>query len=284
MKLGKINIRIKASRVALYTFILLLVSFTSLPILYTISTAFKPIDELFRFPPRFLVQNPTFNNFSDLFSALDSKTVPFTRYVANSMFAAGTTVLLTVIVSSMGAYAVAKLKPRGSALFSTIIIAALMFSGHVTLIPNYIVVNSLGLVNTLWALIIPKIAIAYNFFLMQQFMVQVPDTIIESAKIDGASNLRTFWRIVMPNLKPAWATLVVFSFVANWNDYFTPLIMITSQQLKTIPVALQNLGSTIAVAGAVSAATFIMIIPTILIYVVMQKQVMQTMMHSGIKE
>jgi ABC-type glycerol-3-phosphate transport system permease component len=139
-------------------------------------------------------------------------------------------------------------------------------------------------VNTLWARIIPKIAIAYNFFLMQQFMVQVPDTIIESAKIDGASELRTFWRIVMPNLKPAWATLVVFSFVANWNDYFTPLIMITSQQLKTIPVALQNLGGTIAVAGAVSAATFIMIIPTIVIYVIMQKQVMQTMMHSGIKE
>lgn len=268
----------------MYTFILLLVSFTSLPIIYTISTAFKPIDELFRFPPRFLVQNPTFNNFSELFSALDSKTVPFTRYVANSLFVAGTTVLFTVVVSSMGAYAVAKLKPRGAALFSTIIIAALMFSGHVTLIPNYIVVNKLGLVNTLWALIIPKIAIAYNFFLMQQFMVQVPDTIIESAKIDGASELRTFWRIVMPNLKPAWATLVVFSFVANWNDYFTPLIMITSQQLKTIPVALQNLGSTIAVAGAVSAATFIMIIPTILIYVIMQKQVMQTMMHSGIKE
>lgn len=118
---------------------------------------------------------------------------------------------------------------------------------------------------------------------MQQFIVQVPDSLIESAKIDGSGNFGTFWKIVMPNLKPAWATLVVFSFVTNWNDYFTPLIMITSQQLKTVPVALQNLGNTIAVAGVVGAATFIMIVPTILIYMLMQKQVMQTMMYSGIK-
>lgn len=155
--------RIKLSRVFLYLFMLILVAFTSLPIIYTVSTAFKPIDELFKFPPQFFVRNPTLNNFSDLLNAMDSKTVPFARYIVNSIFTSGLTVFLTVIVSSMGAYAVVKLKPCGSRIFSAIVIAALMFSGHVTLIPNYMIVNSLRMVNTIWSLIIPKIAVAYNF-------------------------------------------------------------------------------------------------------------------------
>jgi len=277
------NKKIKLNKIMIYTVILMLVSFTALPIIYTVSTAFKPIDELFLFPPRFFVRNPTFDNFSNLIGSLDSKTVPFTRYLANSLVTAISTVFLTVIICSMGAYSVVKLKPKGSLVFSSVIIVALMFSPHVTLIPNYIVVNNMNLINTLWALIIPRIAVAYNFFLMQQFMRQIPDSLLESARMDGASELRIFWRIVMPNAKPAWATLVVFSFVQNWNDFFTPLIMITSQQRKTIPVALQTLGDSIAMAGSVAAATFIMIIPTVLVYVIMQKQVMKTMMHSGIK-
>lgn len=277
------RIRISSSKPVLYFIIIAVSAFTLLPIIYTVSTSFKPMDELFLFPPRFIVRNPTFANFENLVASLNSQTVPFTRFIANSLVTTLVTVLATVVVCSMGAYAVAKLKPRGSKLFASMIIAALMFSGHVTLIPTYMIVNYMGLVDTLASLIIPKIAVAYNFFLMQQFITQIPNEILESSRMDGANEMRVFWQIVMPNLKPAWSTLVVLSFVVNWNDYFTPLIFISSQQLKTMPVALQTLGSSIAMAGAVAAASCIMIIPTIVLYAVMQKKVAETMMYSGIK-
>lgn len=274
---------IRPSRVLLYIVIIALVAFTSLPILYVVVTAFKPLEELLRWPPRFFVRNPTLENFSGLLTVFDSQTVPFTRIIWNSLFVTGVVVIGTVIVSSLGAYSIAKLKPRGSKLISNIVIAALMFSVHVTLIPNYIIVNNIGMMDSIWALIIPKIAVAYNFFLMQQFMVQIPTDVLEAARIDGSGEFRIFWRIVMPNLKPAWATLVVFSFISNWNDYMSPLIFIQSDDLKTIPLALQTIGTSLAVMGKMAAATFILIIPTIVLFTLMQKKVMETMMYSGIK-
>jgi ABC-type glycerol-3-phosphate transport system permease component len=268
-----------------YSFMIGLVAFTALPLIYMVSTAFKPIDELFIYPPRFLVRKPTLTNFSNLLTALSSSEVPFTRYILNSVVTAVTTVVLTVIVSAMGAFSLVKYRPKGSDAMFKIILAALMFSPHVTQIPTYMVVNSLGMINRYSALIIPKIAVAYNFFLMKQFIEQMPDVLMEAARIDGANEWYLFWKIVMPSLKPAWATLVVFSFVANWNDYFSPLIFITSQAMKTLPLALQTIagGLSIARAGAVGAATFLMTLPTIIIFTLMQARVMETMVHSGIK-
>lgn len=268
-----------------YTFMLLLVAFTALPIVYMVSTAFKPIDELFIYPPQFLVRRPTLINFSNLLFALNSSEVPFVRYIFNSVLTASITVVLTVIVSAMGAFSVVKYKPPGSNFIFMIILGALMFSPHVTQIPTYMVVNSLGLINTFGALIIPKLAVAYNFFLMKQFTEQLPDVLLEAARIDGAGEFYIFWRIVMPSLRPAWATLIVFSFVANWNDYFSPLIFTTSQTMKTLPLALQTIagGLSIARAGAVGAATLLMTLPTIIIFTTMQAKVMETMVHSGIK-
>lgn len=164
----------------------------------------------------------------------------------------------------------------------------LMFSPHVTQIPRYMVINSMKLINTYWALILPNIAVAYNFFLMKQFLEQFPNELLESARIDGANEWMTFWRIVMPSLTPAWATLIVFSFVSNWNDYFSPLIFTTSQTMKTLPLALQSIAggpaaASIGRAGAVAAATFIMIIPTVVLFTSMQARVIETMTHSGIK-
>ena len=150
------------------------------------------------------------------------------------------------------------------------------------------VVNSLGIVNTYWALIIPKIAVAYNFFLMKQFTEQIPNEYLESARIDGANEIRIFIKLVIPLLKPAWATLTVLSFITNWNDYFTPLIFTSSQAMKTLPLALQTIAggpakSSLGRAGAVAAAAFIITIPTIIIFTAMQGRVMETMVHSGIK-
>lgn len=276
------------SWIVVYLLMLVLVAFTSLPIIYVISTAFKPLNELFLFPPRFLVRRPTFTNFADLLTSLNSAAVPFTRYVFNSVFVSLVIVTLTVIVSAMGAFSLVKFKPPGSKTIFAVVIAALMFSPHVTTIPRYFVVNAMRLINTYWALILPRIAVAYNFFLMKQFCEQIPDALLESARMDGARELRVFWSIIMPSIKPAWATLVVLSFVTTWNDYFTPLIFTTSQAMRTMPLALQTIAGGIAAvsigrAGAVAAATFIMILPTILLFTFMQRMVMQTMTHSGIK-
>jgi ABC-type glycerol-3-phosphate transport system permease component len=280
--------KIKPSMVVLYIFMIALVGFTALPIIYVINTAFKPMEELFIFPPRFFVRRPTAINFTNLVISLGSSAVPFARYLFNSVIVTVFTVICTVVVCSLGAYGLVKHNPPGSKTIFTFIIAALMFSPHVTRIPSYMVVNSLGMINTYWALIIPSIAVAYNFFLMKQFLEQIPNDLLESARIDGANEWITFWKIVMPALTPAWSTLVVFSFVSNWNDYFSPLIYTTSQAMRTLPLALQTIAGgpasmSIGRAGAVAASTFLMITPTIVLFTAMQAKVMETMVYSGIK-
>ena len=277
--------KLRAKTVVFYILMLALVAFTTLPLIFMVEGSIKPLDEQFIFPPRFYVSNPTLSNFTNLFRNMDSSVVPFSRYIFNSLITSTATVFLTVIVCCMAAYALAKIKVRGSNFIFSIIIAALMFAPQVTQIPTFLIVKNLHILNTYWALIIPKIAVAYNLFLLKQFADQIPDPFLEAARMDGASELTLFWKIVMPMLKPAWATVVVFSFVANWNDYFSPLIFIQNQQLKTLPLALQLIGQSgnIATAGEMAAATFCMTMPTILIFVIMQSRVVKTMAYSGIK-
>ncbi len=160
---------------------------------------------------------------------------------------------------------------------------ALMFSAHVTRIPNYMVVNKLGLIDTYWALFLPNIAVAYNFFLMKQFCEQIPTSLLEAARIDGANELKIFTRIVFPFLAPAWATLVVFCFVSVWNDATGPLIYITNEAMRTLPIAIQAIGGSLARSGAMAAGTLIMTAPTIILYTLMQRKVIETMAHTGIK-
>lgn len=278
--------RAKASQVFLILGMTLLVCFTALPMVAMICRAFMPLDELFMYPPRIIVRKPTVANFSELLSSLNASVVPFARYIFNSLFTTITSVFLSVVVCCMGAYGLVKFRPVGSKFIFAVIVAALMFSTHVTQIPNYIVVNELGLVNSYLALIIPKIAVAYNFFLVKQFAEQLPDEILEAARIDGCSELKIFWKIAMPLLKPAWSTLAVFSFVSNWNDYFSPLIFINKDAMKTLPLALQTLAGgagVVARAGTVGAATLLTTLPTIIVFVIMRGRVMQTMTYSGIK-
>lgn len=281
-------IHITFANLALYICMGLLVCFTALPLIYLVNTAFKPLDEMFLYPPKFIVRKPTTQNFADLLISLNSSTVPFVRYAFNSVVITLAVVLCTVVVSSIGAYSLVKFKPPGAKPLFNLILMALMFSAHVTKIPSYMVVNNLGLIDTYWALLLPNIAVAYNFFLMKQFVEQYPDELIEAARIDGSGELRIFLKLVMPALAPAWSTLIVFSFVSNWNDYFSPLIYITSQAMKTLPLALQTISggaatASIGRAGAVAAASFIMTIPTIVIFTIMQGKVMETMTYSGIK-
>ncbi len=278
--------RFKLSQMMLYLLFACLVAFTMLPMVAMVCRSLMPTEELYIYPPRIIVKNPTFKNFTDLLTSLSASVVPFTRYIFNSLFTTATTVFLSIIICSMGAYGLVKHKPSGSGIIFAIILAALMFSTHVTQIPNYMVVNKLGLINTYGSLIIPKIAVAYNFFLVKQFCEQLPDSILEAARIDGSKEFQTFWKIAMPLLKPAWSTLAVFSFVSNWNDYFSPLIFIQSDAMKPLPLALQTLAGgagVIARAGTVGAATLITTAPAIIVFAIMRGKVMETMTYSGIK-
>lgn len=287
VRLGKDKkMKIRPSSVVGFLCLLALLAFTSLPLVYLVCTAFKPMDELFVYPPQFFVKNPTMKNFSDLLTSVNSAAIPYSRYILNSVFVSVAVVVGTILVSSMGAFSLAKYKPPGSEIIFSVVVAVLTFSSFVTTIPSYKIINSLGMMDTYFALILPKIAVAYNFFLMKQFMEQFPDEVIEAARIDGSGETRLFWTMIMPNVKPAWATLAVLTFVSTWNDYFSPMIYISRQAMRTMPLVLQSIAGgvgTVARSGAIAAATFLTIAPTIVVYVIMQKQVMATMAYSGVK-
>jgi ABC-type glycerol-3-phosphate transport system permease component len=241
------------------------------------------MNEIFLFPPNVFVRRPTMNNFQDLFILMGQSWVTFSRYIFNTVFitAAGTAGL--ILFAAMGAFVVSKYKFPGSRIFFQGVIITLMFSAYVRAIPNYLVMAKLGWVDTYLAVIIPAFAMPMGFFLLRQFIDTIPDTLLEAAKIDGAKEFGIFAWIVMPNIKPAWLTVMIFSVQALWNERAS--IFIYSEELKTLPYALQQI-ITVGVARAgVGAAVglFIMIVP-ILMFVFAQSNVLQTMASSGIKE
>lgn len=270
--------------IIVYTLMIVLAIFTSLPLIYMISTAFKPLDELFLFPPTFLVHKPSLQNFANLFTSVSQGETPVTRYIFNSIFTTVISVFGSVLICSMGAYSLEKLRIPGYKVLFKAVIIGLMFVPPVAQIPIYIVMSRLGMLNTYYALILPSLATPMYLFLIKQFISQMPDTILESARIDGAGELSIFLKVVMPIVKPAWATVVVFAFIANWNNSSSSMIYITDQVMKTLPYALSSIGNgTMGAVGTVAAASLLTTAPTIIIYLLMQKQVMNTMAYAGIK-
>jgi len=258
-------------------------AFMVLPMIYTFSSALKPLDEFWIFPPRFLPINPTLNNFADLLRYMGESQVPFGRYVFNTVFVAVVGTFGHVILSSMCAYAFTKHKiPGGKAMF-TMLVTALMFNTVVTQVPNFLLITYLGMMDSYWALIIPAFASPLGMYLMKQFMEQmVPDEILEAARIDGSSEMRIFFRIVMPMVKPAWLTLIIFSFQGLWNTGAT--MYIYSEHLKTLNYALsQIIAGGIARTGVSAVATVVMLIVPILLFVLVQSNVVETMSTSGMK-
>ena len=270
--------------VPIYIFLTLCGVFMILPMVYAISSSLKPMDELFLFPPNFWVHNPTMQNFSDMLRVLNTSWVPFSRYVFNTVFI---TVVGTgghLIIASMCAFALAKYKFPGASLMFNIVVLALMFNATVTQIPNFLIMSKLGWMDSYMALIVPAFAYPLGLYLMKQFMEQMlPDSLLEAAQIDGANKLVIFWRIAMPLVKPAWLTLIIFSFQTLWN--LGSSIYIQSEALKTMNYALsQILAGGIARAGTGAAATVTMMIPPILLFVVSQSNIVTTMSTSGMKD
>ena len=269
--------------IALFTFLGLMGAFMALPLIYAISNAFKPLDELFVFPPKFFVRNPTWDNFSDLFTIMGKSWMPFSRYIFNTVLITAVGTFGCVLFTSMGAYALAKGHFPGNKTIFNVVVVSLMFSGYVTAIPNYLVLAELDWIDTYFSVIIPAFGMPMGLFLTKQYMESIPDSLLEAARIDGAGEFRIFWKIVMPMSRPAWVTVIIFSVQSLWNSKASNLIY--SEDLKTLPYALQQiLNGGIARTGVGSAVTVIMMIVPIVTFIVAQRQVMETMASSGLKE
>ena len=260
-------------------------AFLALPLVYAAMSAFKPFDEIFIFPPRLFVVNPTWDNFSDLMALCANSWVPFSKYLFNSLFVTLAATAAHVILSSACAYPLAKNEFPGKDILFKIVVVALMFVPQVTFLPQYLIIAKLGMVDTYWAMVLPPIGAALGVFLMKQFMEQIPTAILEAARIDGCSEFRIFRTIVMPNVKPAWLTLGIFTFQSVWNNTASQSFVFR-EDLRTLPTMIQQIatGSTIARAGVGAAAALFLMLPPILLFIVLQSKVVETMSFAAIKE
>ena len=257
--------------------------FMVLPMAYVIMQSIKPLDELWMYPPRFYVMNPTFTNFKDLFSLMNTSWVPFSRYIFNTVFTSVMGTFGHLFIASMCAYALAKIKfPGGKTIFKTIR-TSLMFHSTVTAVTSFILMSFFHMIDTYWAIIVPAWGYTLGLYLMKQFMEQIPDSLLEAARIDGSTEFLTFFKIAMPQVKPAWLTLIIFSFQDLWNMQGSNFIY--SEDLKTLPYALSQIAAGgISRAGATAAGTVIMMIVPITIFIINQSSIVETMASSGIKE
>ena len=257
--------------------------FMGLPLYYNVIQSFKPAEELFIFPPRFYVVNPSWRSYSQLFQLVSDLTVPFSRYLFNSVFVSIVSTGVGVLIGAMAAYPFAKKKFPGRNALWKLIMLTLLFSGGVTALPAYIVKAKLGLINTYWVLILPTLASTLHMFLLRQFMLQIPDSLLDAAKLDGASDFTIFLRVVMPNVKPAWMTVMVLSFTDVWNNGSAGVIF--KEEFKLLPTALSQISAGgISRSGAAAAAGVLLMIPPIVSFVLTQSKMLQTMAHSGIKD
>ena len=258
--------------------------FMFLPMYYTIIQSLKPMDELFYFPPRFYVANPTLDNFKSLFNLMADSWVPFSRYIFNTVLISVGGTFGNLVLSSLSAYALAKIDFPGSKFLFQVIQKSLMINAVVTGLVNFITLSYMGWIDTYLALIIPAWGSTLGLYLMKQFMeTNVTTEVLESARLDGASELRTFWSIAMPMVKPAWLTLIIYSFQGLWNMGQTNLIY--SEQLKTLNYAISQINAGgIARSGSSAAATVVMMMVPILVFVVSQSNIIETMGSSGMKD
>ena len=277
--------RSRAGNVVYFSFLFLMGLFSMMPLVYCICTAFKPLDELLIFPPRFFVSRPTLANFTVLPTLLEKMRIPFSRYMFNSIFISIVSTFLNIFVSSMAAFTLSKSKLKFRNAFFWIVQFSLLYNGTTLGVPQYLIFSKLGIIDTYWVYILPVIPSSMGAFLIKQYVDSgVPDTIMEAARIDGANVFVIYWRIIMPMIKPAWMTQLLFSFQGIWS--ITPTAgTVFSENLKTLPYVMGSVsaGGT-ARSGAAMACTVLLMLPPILVYFVSQSNVMETMASAGIKE
>lgn len=280
--------RFDKSQIKFYLYLIPLALFMLLPIIYIFSHAFKPVNELFAYPPKIFVSRPTLDNFRDLFRQTSNSGIPFSRYLFNSIVVTGIGVGSTVILLSLAGYALSKLKFKFKKVLFEINQVALMFVGTAVTIPSFLVIINIGIGNTYLAHILPILALPVGLFLVKQFVDQVPDSLIEAAKLDGASEFQIYRHVILPIIKPALATIGILAFQRFWNDVMTSNLYVDDESKKTLAFFLTTISSNvsnnpIAGRGMQAAASLLMFLPNLIIFIFIQNKVMDTMAHSGIK-
>ncbi len=269
--------------------LLLLAAFMSLPIVFIINHAFKPFHELFLFPPTFLVKEPTLGNFYELFARPAARVVPFSRYLYNSIVVSALAMVAVILSSCMAAYVLSKLAFSLKKVVMALIMLALMYAAETVSIPRYLIIGWLHMNNTYFGHILPVVASPVAVFLIKQFIDQIPDSLLEAAKIDGASEVRTFVRIVIPLAMPAIATISIITFQGVWGDTSASTLFMQNEAMKTLPYYIMTLasatsaGNTVAGQGMAAAAGLLMFLPNLIVFLVAQRRIMETMAHSGVK-
>lgn len=278
----KLN-RSTAGNAALFILMGICGVFMVLPLVMILNNAVKPLDELYQYPPRIFVRNPSLNNFTDLYVLLNESWVPFSRYVLNTLIITLGGMTGHVIIASMAAYPLAKNHFPGKMILFSVVVLSMMFSWTVTQIPQYLIISWLGINNTYAALVLPAWSFGMGLYLMKQFMEQLPDSLMESARLQGANEWQIFWKIVMPNVKPAWLTLAIFQFQQMWAN--TGSMFLRSEELKPLQYALQQITSGgVSRAGAGAAVTFLIAAVPIIFFLICQSSIMETMTTSGMKD
>ena len=269
--------------VGIYIFLAICSAMMVFPLFFAICNALKPLDEVLKNPPTVLPRNPTLDNFSDLLITMSQGWVPLSRYIWNTVFITVAGTFGHVVLASMAAYVLAKYNFPGGNLFFRLAVVALMFSGYVTGIPNYLIMCKLHMVDTYWSLILPAIGGSLGLFLMKQFMDGFPMSLIEAAKIDGASELLIFWKLVMPNVKPAWLTISIFSIQNLWNNAQITYIYTESKKMLRYALDQVALGGIARTGQQNAVIVFTMSVP-IVFFIFSQSQIMETMATSGLKD
>lgn len=277
--------RFHPSQIKFYIILVPFSLFMIIPIIYLFTTAFKPQEELFKFPPSIFVQNPTWKNFEDLFSLFASSSVPAARYLFNSILVTVLTVIVSVVLSVSAGYILSKKKFKGRTLLFEINTLAMMFVPIAVTIPRFIIIVNLGLIDKFISNILPIVAMPVGLFLIKQFIDQIPDSLIEAARIDGAGEFTILFRVIIPMVKPALATIAILSFQSAWGATEASVYFINDESLKTFAYYITTFtsASNAATQGISAASALIMFVPNLVIFIVMQSQVMDTMAHSGIK-
>lgn len=274
-------------QIKIYLLILPMVLLTGLPIVFIFFHAFKPMEELFAFPPKFITTHPTLDNFRALIKASRSAGIPLSKYVFNSILITGAVVFGSLLFSTMAAYALSKLRFKGRDTMMRVNQIALMFVSVAVMIPRYLVINKLGLIDTFWAEILPLVALPVGLFLVKQFVDQVPDSLIEAAYMDGAKEWTIYRKVILPLIKPAIATAAILVFQQVWTNLETSNYYINNESLKSLAFYMNTLAgatsNTVAGQGVAAAASLIMFLPNLILFCILQKNVMNTMAYSGIK-
>jgi multiple sugar transport system permease protein len=271
--------RQRVTRVALYSLLVLGAALALLPMVWMVSASLMPSGEASTYPPHFFPSRLTFGHYTDLFTRLN-----LGRYLLNSAFVSLVVTFASLAVNSMAGYAFAKLRFRGRDRLFRVLSTGLVLPVQVAMLPLFLLMKNLGLINTYWGVIIPGMASIFGIFLVRQYALAIPDEMLDAARVDGASELRIFWSIVVPGIVPILATLSIWTFLATWNDFMWPLIVLSDESHYTLPVALANLaGEHVQDTELMMAGSVLTVIPVMLVFLFLQRYYIQGVMAGSVK-